>query len=86
MTELSSRVRLGVNDGNNDGVGVRGAESKSSRAEAVGSTLETPLLQGSENGGADMFRDAEKFGDVCVEFRQTGACEFGDRCHFLHIT
>ena len=61
-TELSNRSNrslLGVNDGNNDG-GVRGAESKSPRAGAVGSTLETPLLQGSENGGADMFRDAEK--------------------------
>ena len=86
MTELPNRALLGVNDGNNDGVGVRGAESKSSRAEAAESTLETPLLQGSENGGVGLFRDAEKFGDVCVEFRQTGSCEFGDRCHFLHGT
>jgi hypothetical protein len=22
--------------------------------------------------------------DVCCDFKDTGACEFGDRCHFLH--
>ena len=89
-TELSNRSLLGGDDvgnaGNNDGFDERRTESKSRSAGAVGSTLETPLLQGSENGGVDMFRDAEKFGDVCVEFKQTGACEFGDRCHFLHGT
>ena len=83
MTELPNRSLLGGGDecvgGNGDGVGVRGAEAKTPSEVSVGSTLETPLLRGCGS------EEVEKLGDVCVEFKQTGACEFGDRCHFLHV-
>ena len=83
MTELPNRSLLGGDDecvgSNSDGVGVRGAEAKTPSERSVGSTLETPLLRGSGS------EEVEKLGDVCVEFKQTGACEFGDRCHFLHV-
>ena len=85
-------MQFGGNDGrkaiHNDGGNERGTESNTqgTRTGLVGSMLETPLLQGSGDTDAVGFRDAERFGDVCVEFRQTGACEFGDRCHFLHVT
>ena len=81
-TELPNRSLLSSGDefvGDiSDGVGVRGAEAKTPSEGSVGSTLEKPLLQGSGS------EDVEKLGDECVEFRQTGACEFGDRCRFLH--
>ena len=83
MTELPNRSLLGGGDefvvGISDGVGVRGAEAKTPSEGSVGSTLETPLLRGCGS------EEVEKMGDVCVEFKQTGACEFGDRCHFLHV-
>ena len=79
-TELPNRALLGGGDefggGNSDW---RGAEAKTPSEGSVGSTLETPLLQGSGS------EEVEKIGDECVEFRQTGACEFGDRCRFLHV-
>ena len=76
-TELMNRTLLSNCDGeagNYDDV-----ESKTQRAGSVGSTLATPLLQGSGS------EEVEKIGDECVEFKQMGACEFGDRCRFLHV-
>ena len=83
MTELPNRSLLSGDDecraGNSSSAGVRGAEAKTPSEGSVGSTLETPLLRGCGS------EEVEKMGDVCVEFKQTGACEFGDRCHFLHV-
>jgi len=76
-TELPNRSLL---SGGDEFVGGNsGAEAKTPSEGSVGSTLETPLLQGSGS------EEVEKLGDECVEFRQTGACEFGDRCRFLHV-
>ena len=91
-TELSNRSLLGGGDEGGAGTkqvtfaDARGAESKTPSEGSVGSTLETPLLQGGGNGEVKEFEDEKRFKDVCVEFRQTGACEFGDRCHFSHGT
>jgi hypothetical protein len=76
-TELPNRSLLSGGDGFVGGNS--GAEAKTPSEGSVGSTLETPLLQGSGS------EEVEKLGDECVEFRQTGACEFGDRCRFLHV-
>ena len=77
MTELPNRSLLG--GGDVCGGGDSGAEAKTPSEGSVGSMLETPLLQGRGS------EEVEKIGDECVEFRQTGACEFGDRCRFLHV-
>ena len=62
-TELSNRSLLGGDDegkaGVDDGFDEREAESKRPSAGAIGSTLETPLLQGGSGGG-----DTEEFGNV----------------------
>jgi hypothetical protein len=75
-TELPNRSLL--SDGDECVGGNSEAEAKTPSEGSVGSTLETPLLQSSGS------EEVEKLEDECVEFRQTGACEFGDRCRFLH--
>ena len=84
-TELPSRAQLGRNSeggaGNNVSGGGHVFESKTPTVGAASSTLETPLLEGSSGGGGMAVRCE----DACEDFRTTGACEYGDRCRFLHI-
>jgi hypothetical protein len=63
ITELPNRSLLGGDNegkaGGDDGFGEREAESKRPSAGAIGSTLETPLLEGGSGGG-----DTGEFGNV----------------------
>ena len=79
-------VRIPAGDGfSADGDGETKGESKDD-------VIYDPVLGGTEVGAREQEGNEEEGGarrvggrDVCVEFKHFGACEYGDRCHLLHI-
>ena len=62
------------------------------KGESKDDVIYDPVLGGTEAGAREQEGNEEEGGarrvggrDVCVEFKHFGACEYGDRCHLLHI-